>query len=294
MQSEAAEFYADGARLAGTFSKAAADGAAPGIICVHGYTGRKETYMPPFVRDLTAAGFHTLDFYHRGFGDSDGIANRIDPEEQVRDILAARIWLAERLEVDSGRIGLMGLSHGGGASIKAAAVDPGIAVIATVGAPGNGERWQRSKRTEAEWAELQETLAEDRVARALTGESKRLPYQQISPPGPAERDAFKTMYKTEDAYPDGYPLENVELACGFRAEDWVGQISPRPLLIVQGEKDTMVRLEEGKTLFANAGEPKDMMIIPDINHAEVYEPRNPEVYGRVIARLLEFYRANLV
>lgn len=293
MQSEAAEFYADGVRLAGTFSKAEVDGVAPAIICVHGYTGRKETYMPSFVRDLTAAGFHTLDFYHRGFGDSDGIANRIDPEEQVRDILAARIWLAQRAEVDAGRIGLMGLSHGGGASIKAAAVDPGIAVIATVGAPGNGERWQRSKRTAEEWAELQETLAEDRVARALTGESKRLPYQQVSPPGPAERNAFKTMYRTEDAYPDGYPLENIDLACGFRAEDWVGQIAPRPLLIVQGEKDTMVRLEEGEALFANAGRPKDMMVIPDINHAEVYEPRNPEVYGRVIARLLEFYRANL-
>ncbi|MBT5359688.1 MAG: alpha/beta fold hydrolase [Rhodospirillaceae bacterium] len=293
MQSEAAEFYADGVRLAGKFTRAAVDGEAPAIICVHGYTGRKETYMPPFVRDLTAAGFHTLDFYHRGFGDSDGIANRIDPEEQVRDILAARVWLAQRADVDAARIGLMGLSHGGGASIKAAAVDPGIAVIATVGAPGNGERWQRSKRTTEEWAELQETLAEDRIARALTGESKRLPYQQVSPPGPAERDAFKTMYKTEDAYPDGYPLENIDLACGFRAEDWVAQISPRPLLLVQGEKDTMVRLEEGEALFANAGQPKDLMIVPDINHAEVYEPRNPEVYAKVVARLLDFYRANL-
>ena len=293
MQSEAAEFYADGVRLAGTFTRSETDTTSPAIICVHGYTGRKETYMPPFVRDLTAAGFHTLDFYHRGFGDSDGIANRIDPEEQVRDILAARIWLAQRAEVDAARIGLMGLSHGGGTSIKAAAVDPGIAVIATVGAPGNGERWQRSKRTEAEWDELQETLAEDRIARALTGQSKRLPYQQVSPPGPAERDAFKTMYKTEDAYPDGYPLENIDLACGFKAEDWVAQIAPRPLLLVQGEKDTMVRLEEGEALFANAGQPKDMMIIPDINHAEVYEPRNPAVYATVIARLLEFYRANL-
>jgi len=294
MNSEAAEFYADGVRLAGTFTRAEGGGdTAPAIICVHGYTGRKETYMPPFVRDLTGAGFHTLDFYHRGFGDSDGIANRIDPEEQVRDILAARIWLSQRPEVDPSRIALMGLSHGGGASIKAAAVDPGIAVIATVGAPGNGERWQRSKRTAAEWDELQATLAEDRIARALTGESRRLPYQQVSPPGPAERDAFKTMYRTEDAYPDGYPLENVELACGFAAEDWVGRIAPRPILIVQGEKDTMVRLEEGEALFARAGEPKEMMVIPDINHAEVYEPRNPEVYGRVIARLLEFYRANL-
>jgi hypothetical protein len=293
MQSEAAEFYADGVRLAGTFTRAAVNGEAPAIICVHGYTGRKETYMPPFVRDLTAASFHTLDFYHRGFGYSDGIANRIDPEEQVRDILAARVWLAQRADVDAARIGLMGLSHGGGASIKAAAVDPGIAVIATVGAPGNGERWQRSKRTTEEWAELQEALAEDRIARALTGESKRLPYEQVSPPGPAERDAFKTMYKTEDAYPDGYPLENIDLACGFRAEDWVAQISPRPLLLVQGEKDTMVRLEEGEALFANAGQPKDMMIVPDINHAEVYEPRNPEVYAKVVARLLDFYRANL-
>jgi dipeptidyl aminopeptidase/acylaminoacyl peptidase len=293
MQSEAAEFYADGVRLAGTFTRAEVDGEIPAIICVHGYTGRKETYMPPFVRDLTAAGFHTLDFYHRGFGDSDGIANRIDPEEQVHDILAARIWLAQRAEVDAARIGLMGLSHGGGASIKAAAVDPGIAVIATVGAPGNGERWQRSKRTAAEWDELQETLAEDRITRALTGESKRLPYQQVSPPGPAERDAFKTMYKTEDAYPDGYPLENIDLACGFKAEDWVAQISPRPLLLVQGEKDTMVRMEEGEALFANAGQPKDMMLVPGINHAEVYGPRNPQVYTKVVARLLEFYRANL-
>ena len=293
MKSEAAEFYADGVRLAGTFTHSQTGATSPAIICVHGYTGRKETYMPPFVRDLTAAGFHTLDFYHRGFGDSDGIANRIDPEEQVRDILAARIWLAERADVDADRIGLMGLSHGGGASIKAAAIDPGIAAIATVGAPGNGERWQRSKRTVEEWDELQETLAGDRIARALTGQSKRLPYQQVSPPGPAERDAFKTMYRTEDAYPDGYPLENIDLACGFKAEDWVAQISPRPLLLVQGEKDTMVRLEEGEALFANAREPKDMMRIPDINHAEVYEPRNPDVYAKVIARLLDFYRANL-
>ena len=293
MSSEAAEFFADGVRLEGTFTRAETNQPAPAIICVHGYTGRKETYMPSFVRDLTGSGFHTLDFYHRGFGGSDGIANRIDPEEQVRDILAARIWITHRLAGDDIRIGLMGLSHGGGASLKAAAVDPEISAIATVGAPANGERWQRSKRTEAEWEELQEALAVDRVARTLTGESKRLPYQQVSPPGLAERDAFKTMYKTEDAYPDGYPLENVELACGFRAEDWVGQIAPRPLLIIQGEKDTMVRLEEGEALFANAGEPKEIMVIPDINHAEVYEPRNPDVYAQVVKRLLDFYRRNL-
>lgn len=288
-----ATFYADGVRLAGTFTTGEGNGPRPAIICVHGYTGRKETYMPPFVRDLTAAGFHTLDFYCRGFGDSEGAPRRVDPEEQIRDILAARYWLAARSDVDADRIAIMGLSHGGGASIKAAAIEPRFAAIATVGAPGNGERWQRSKRTADEWAALQDELAEDRVQRALTGQSKQLPYQELSPPGPAEREAFRTMYRTEDAYPEGYPLENIDLACGFRAEDWVDRIAPRPLLLIHGEKDTMVRLEEAESLFAKAGEPKELHIVPGINHAEVYEPRNPEVYAGVIAKLLEFYRANL-
>jgi uncharacterized protein len=277
MTSQAATFYADGIRLAGTFTPTTGGGVRPAIVCVHGYTGRKETYMPSFVRDLTAAGFHTLDFYHRGFGDSDGTPRRVDPEEQVRDILAARIWLSARDDVS--QVAVMGLSHGGGASIKATAVDLEIVALATVGAPGNGERWHRSKRTPEEWDAFQAELAADRV--------------EMSPPGPAEREAFKTMYKTEDAYPDGYPIENVELACGFNAEDWVGQISPRPLLLIHGEKDTMVRHVEAENILARAGVPKELHTIPDINHAEVYEPRNPAVYAGVIKKLLEFYNGAL-
>ncbi|MBT5571031.1 MAG: alpha/beta fold hydrolase, partial [Alphaproteobacteria bacterium] len=176
MTSQAATFYANGIRLAGTFTPAVSGGVRPAIICVHGYTGRKETYMPSFVRDLTTAGYHTLDFYHRGFGDSDGTPRRVDPEEQVRDILAARIWLSARENVE--KVAVMGLSHGGGASIKATAVDPEIVALATVGAPGNGERWHRSKRTPEEWNAFQADLAADRVTRALNGEGRSLPYQE--------------------------------------------------------------------------------------------------------------------
>ena len=109
----------------------------------------------------------------------------------------------------------------------------------------------------------------------------RTPRGEFTPRGASPRTTTQPTLTSNVKFMNFYPFNDIET------------ISPRPLLIVQGEKDTMVRLEEGETLFANAGEPKDMMIIPDINHAEVYEPRNPEVYGRVIARLLEFYRANL-
>ena len=133
--SEAVHFFSDGLRLAGLFHAAVATGAhgrAPAIVCVHGYTGRKETYMPAFARELTAAGWRTLDFYHRGFGDSDGARLRNDPEEQVRDILAALVWVRQRPEVDAARIGLLGLSHGGGTAIKASALDGDVAATVSI------------------------------------------------------------------------------------------------------------------------------------------------------------------
>jgi fermentation-respiration switch protein FrsA (DUF1100 family) len=241
------------------------------------------------VRDLTAQGWHTLDFWHRGFGESEGIRNRVDPDLQTRDILAALVYVRQRADADPKRVAVLGLSHGGAASIKATAVDPQVACLATVGAPGNGERWMRSKRTADEWQTLQQDLAVDRVTRVLTGESRRLPYEELAPPGPAERAAFRTMYRPEEAYPEGYPLENIDLACGFRAEDWIERIAPRPVLLIHGGADTMVRHAEAEALFARAVEPKKLVTIADINHAEVYEARNPAVFRQVVDELTGWY-----
>lgn len=286
-------FYSDGLRLSGEFNAAPGGVTAPGVVCVHGYTGRKETYMPPFVRELNASDFHTLDFYHRGFGDSEGTRLRADPEAQVRDILSALIYLRQRPEVEASRLAIMGLSHGGGTSIKAAALDPGVTCIVTVGAPGNGERWMKSKRSGAEWAAFEQELAADRIERVLNGQSRCVPYIELAPPGPAERAAFRTMYRPEDVNPEGYPLENIDLALAFRAEDFVHLIAPRPLLLIHGIDDTMVRFVEAQSLFERAGEPKKLFTIPDINHADVYEARNAEVFRTVAAETIAWFSAHL-
>jgi hypothetical protein len=286
-------FYSDGLRLSGEFNAAPGGGIALGVVCVHGYTGRKETYMPPFVRALNAAGFHTLDFYHRGFGDSEGIRLRADPEAQVRDILSALIFLRQRPEVDAARVAIMGLSHGGGVSIKAAALDSEVKCLVTIGAPGNGERWMKSKRRDEEWTAFETELAADRIERVLTGQSKRVPYIELAPPGLAERTAFKTMYRPEDANPEGYPLENIDLALAFRAEDFAHLIAPRPWLLIHGIDDTIVRFVEAQSLFERAREPKKLFTIPGINHADVYEARNAEVFRSVAAETVAWFGAHL-
>ena len=187
----------------------------------------------------------------------------------------------------------MGLSHGGATTIKAAALDVNVSCVVTVGAPGNGMRWMKSKRTTEEWKELELRLIDDRVKRVIEGESLRVPYIEMAPPGPAERAAFKTMYKPEETNSEGYPLENIDLAVEFRSEDFIGLISPRPILMIHGLEDTMVPYSEAESLYCKASEPKKLISIPDINHADVYEARNPEVFNTVIIETINWFKKYL-
>jgi dipeptidyl aminopeptidase/acylaminoacyl peptidase len=62
--SESVYFYSDGLRLSGRFTvavNAKRGQRLPTIICLHGYSGRKDIYMPSYVRELTQAGYNTLD-----------------------------------------------------------------------------------------------------------------------------------------------------------------------------------------------------------------------------------------
>ena len=58
-------------------------------------------------------------------------------------------------------------------------------------------------------------------------------------------------------------------------------ISLRPLLLILGIDDAMVRFAEAGSLFERAGEPKKQFTMPDINHADVYGARNAEAFRTV-------------
>ena len=58
-------------------------------------------------------------------------------------------------------------------------------------------------------------------------------------------------------------------------------ISPRPLLLILGTDNTMVRVVEAGSLFERAGRLKKLFTIPDINHADVCEARNAEAFCTV-------------
>jgi fermentation-respiration switch protein FrsA (DUF1100 family) len=67
----------------------------------------------------------------------------------------------------------------------------------------------------------------------------------------------------------GFPPSTKDWLDGFRQVrpvDYVAQISPRPLLLVHGSQDEVVAVSHAHKLYAQAGEPKQLVIIEGAGH----------------------------
>lgn len=106
----------------------------PVLILIHGW-GRNVGKMMPYIKNLQPKDYNLLIFDSRNHGHS-------DPDDYssmlkfAEDIKASVDFLENRKATQNG-VGLIGLSIGGGASIYAAAHDPRIDSVITVGAFAN-------------------------------------------------------------------------------------------------------------------------------------------------------------
>lgn len=119
-----------GARLYGWWMPAGEN--APALILVHGW-GRNLERMMPYIRTLHPLGYSLLAFDARNHGNSSPLRY---PTVWTfsQDTMAAAEYLAGHGLAQPGRIGIVGLSVGGGAAINASALDERLAAVVTVGA----------------------------------------------------------------------------------------------------------------------------------------------------------------
>jgi len=105
---------------------------APTLILIHGW-GRNLARMMPFIQKLHPLGYNLLAFDTRNHGSS---SPRKNPTVGTfsEDILAVMDFLVNSGLTSSDKIGVVGLSIGGGASINAAGWDHRIQSVITIGA----------------------------------------------------------------------------------------------------------------------------------------------------------------
>ncbi len=63
----------------------------------------------------------------------------------------------------------------------------------------------------------------------------------------------------------------------------VAAISPRPLMLIHGDADSLIPVEHAHELFAQAHEPKLLWIVPDVEHCGAYFADRAGYVARVVA-----------
>jgi uncharacterized protein len=67
-----------------------------------------------------------------------------------------------------------------------------------------------------------------------------------------------------------------------RPIDAIGAIAPRPVLIIHGENDSITPFGHAHALYAAAGEPRQLWVMPGIEHCGAYFADRPGYCNRVI------------
>jgi len=283
-------FYSEGHRLDGLLyspANLAPGEKRPGVVLCVGYTYLKTMVAPDLAKALNQAGYVALLFDYRGFGESEGTRWRLIPQEQVSDVRAALTFLADQAQVNPEQLAVVGISLGGAHAITVGALDSRVNAVVAIEPPGHGERWLRTLRRHTEWLDFQARLAQDRVRRVRTGQSERVDPLEIVLPDPGSRTFLENVACEFPQMKCDLPLETADALIDYKPEAVVGQIAPRPLLLIHGDHDRLVPVDESRSLFAHAGEPRRLAVVPGMDHFDWVMP-NSSGFRHVANLMVEF------
>jgi uncharacterized protein len=273
MKEETVSFQSAGLRLHGVLG--VPEGLRPSerrgaFLVLHGFGSNSESQnvLQP-TRILSEFGYVTLRFDMRGCGRSEGEFGRVICLEQVEDLGNALEFLAQHPAVDPDRIGAIGSSFGGAVAVYAGGVNPRVAAVVSNGGWGHGERKFRGQHPTPEaWAKFTKMLEEGRAYRARTGKSLMVPRYDIVPiPKHVKEnlDRQKVGMLAPNSV-DEFPAETAQSMFGFRAEEVVGKIAPRPLLLIHAANDSVTPTEQSIELFKRAGQPSELHLLSGLDH----------------------------
>lgn len=202
----------------------------------------------PLAQLLTAHGYGVLLFDFHGHGNSDPAQVTLGLSE-TDDTKAAVRFLKAHPQTQADQLGILGVSMGGATAIMASAEIPEIEIVIA----------------DSTFAALRNEIA--------VGIEVKTPL-----PGQPLDQVFIALAQWQT----GILLNQI------RPVDAIGNLQPRPVLIIQGLQDERVYPYNGDDLFAAAQEPKQLWQAPVGAHSQLFQA-DSEAYAQV---LLAFLREN--
>ncbi len=257
----------------------------PAFLVLHGFGSNKmSTSCIQPAHLLAQWGYAVLRFDFRGCGESDGEPARVVCLEQVEDTRAAVTYLAGRADIDPARIAAAGSSFGAAVAVYAGGVDERIAAVISNGGWGDGAtKFRRQHATPEAWDRFSRMLEDGRRARAQ-GRSIKVSRYDIVPIPPHLRGNLAPNSIME------FPFDTVDSMFDFRANEVVGKIAPRPLLLLHSSNDSVTPTEQSVGLFQHARQPADLHLFAETDHF-MFSDDNPRVVAVIRAWLDKYFPA---
>ena len=288
----------------------------------------KEQSSGLYAMKMAERGFITCAFDPSFTGESGGEPRATaSPDINTEDFLAAVDFLSGLDEVDSEKIGIIGICGWGGIALNAAAVDPRIkATLASTMydmSRVNGNGYFDENDSEAARYAARKAMAAERTKAVLTGMLTQA--GGVVDPLPAEAPQFVKDYYDYYKTPRGYHPRSGNSNCGWHTFGCQAYSNARFLyyineirsavLIMHGEtahsryfgENAYQYMVEGKAPgydFVRKPNPvpqnKELLIIPNANHCDLYDGGYAEPEGKGKAKnmipwdkLEKFFKTNL-
>jgi pimeloyl-ACP methyl ester carboxylesterase len=87
-----------------------------------------------------------------------------------------------------------------------------------------------------------------------------------------------------------FPAETAQSMFDFRPEEVIGNIAPRPVLLLHSAQDSVTPTEQSIEMFRRAGEPAELHLFADTDHF-IFAESNTRVRAVVAAWLHHYFRA---
>ncbi len=242
---------------------------SPVIILCHGFCGIQEILLPAFAEAFTRAGYATLTFDYRGFGDSEGERGRLVPLMQIADILSVIAWAKDQPALDPDRIGLWGTSFGGCHVFGAAANNPDVKCIVSQLAFADGESIVTGKMDAAEKSAFIATLEKMDQKRQSSGKEMFVAITRVL--NDEESKAF--FEENRQQYPKmdiKIPFLTVRETLRYKPAENAAKVTCPTLVVVAGQ-DSVNPPDQGRALFdAVAATDKQLFVAEEARHYDIY------------------------
>lgn len=275
----------------------------PAIIVGHPMGAVKEQSANLYATKMAERGFVTLSLDLSFWGGSEGEPrNAVLPDMYAEDFSAAVDFLGTRPFIDRNRIGVIGICGSGSFAISAAKIDPRLQAVATISMYDMGAANRNGLKHALSLEQRRQIIAEvaeQRYVEFMNGDTKYTGgtvHELTDKSTPIERE-FYEFYRTSrgEVTPEGatpqtttHPTftSNVKFMNFYPFAD-IETISPRPMLFITGENAHSREFSE--EAYRLAAEPKELYLVPNAGHVDLYDRVNLIPFDKLEA----FFKENL-